>query len=242
MRFVSLLLILAFSEFLFGMQNPGRPMPRAILDLPDGIRSETVQIKTELKFKSEANGGFSALGGGLVFKKKNLTSIQIEGSSEGKPADEALITVAIPGCDFQIFHLPFGSNPAPRISLTCKSIPKILITGVVPPELIANHNAEIVIEYSGNWESYIGDGLVHDLELARVPVTADGTFKAEITDYSSSALTKSAVAACLYFSLRDSKTQNFLSPGPFLTPDLQDLIGLWGLRIQSAYPQIRFAR
>jgi hypothetical protein len=207
------------------------------LDLPPGIPSETIQIMTEL------GGEFGAVGSGFVAQPPDKRVIEIDLSHNGKLAKEILLTAYMPGCELVIMQLPLTDNPTPRVPLVCTSLPKISISGSVPPEFVQGHQAELTIEYWGNWKSFMLDGFVHLITLARVPVEKDGTFRSEITDFSKyERASSSALPRSLYFSLRDAKTWNLLGPDLWLTAESANLrTSMGGVKVEPAYPQgLRF--
>jgi hypothetical protein len=235
MRYSAALLIGSLTAQMLSAPIQQRSTPAVItLDIPAGVPSETIQVMTQLA------GAFGGVGGDFSAQKPNLNSIEIEAANEGKPADKMLVTAYLPGCEFVTLKLDLTDNLNRRLPLVCNPLPRISISGAVPRELIQNHQAQMIIEYWGSWESFFGDGFVPLLELARIPVEQDGTFHAEITDFSKYESAGDPFTS-LQFSLRDAKTWNFLTRELWLKPELSNLqTALNGVKVKSSYPELQF--
>jgi hypothetical protein len=203
--------------------------PAVSIELPSEVLSEVVQIKYSL------SGAFGYVGG-YIDPKPGLRTIRISASNEeGQAATAIKILVYAPGCDFMTFNLLLGDGVIPE-QFVCNSLPKVSLSGRVPIELIAGHNAEIVVVYNAYWWGDCGDCSVTTFMLATVPTGKDGIFHAEFTDLSSRGISRVPFSgADLSLTLRDSKTWNHLAT--FLVPENSDLKTGFGLRIQSSYPE-----
>jgi hypothetical protein len=206
--------------------------PTVSISLPANIPSETVQIRYALV------GPFGGYGG-LIEPKPNQTAYEIEASTEGKPANSIKILVYATGCKFKTFNLDLTQVPNTKERFVCESLPQIRIDGKIPSDLMLHENAELNVRYLAYWASrFFGmpDGPEIEFYVATTSPDSDGNFRVDIPDFSSDNIDSSYEdGASLSFTLRDSKTGNYIAFD--LTPELPEYRSeTQQLRVLPSYP------
>ena len=114
-----------------------------------------------------------------------------------------------------------------------------LVGNIAPSRLTRGRDLEVVITYLAFWECgffQLVDCMVPQVQLARVPLKADGSFEATITDFSADRDTsESAGSAELKVLLRDAKTWNHIGIGLRPTEEFRTT-SIGGLAIKPFYP------
>ena len=156
-------------------------------------------------------GPFGAYGG-YIESKPDVISYTINGIFEGQDATAIKIVVYATGCDFKTFDLFLSENLNLQESFVCAALPKVSLSGQIPSELMEGRDAEIVITYMANWvNEFFGimDGMVPQFQVATISPDKNGTFQADLPDFTAGTTTSSFQSgADLCYALRDSKTRN----------------------------------
>lgn len=210
----------------------GNTSPTVSISFPANIPFETVQIHY---FMVGAFGGR----GGQAESHRDLGVYEINASEQGQAATGIKILAYAAGCEIRTFDLSLSQNPYPHEHFVCKALPKVMLSGRVPGELIRERKAEIVIHYMAYWAHGffgIADGPVTAFRLAIVSPDHDGSFRVEIPDFGNdSGLSSPQTRADLLLMLRESKTWNHIASS--LKPELSAVRSEYGgLKIQSSYP------
>jgi hypothetical protein len=207
--------------------------PRIKISLPPEIPSESVDIEYYLEGAFGGRGNF-------VPARPKVDSYEVDASYNGEAAGNVKLVVYAPGCQFETFDVPIeeGASSIQR-NFECSPLPMVSLAGnILQHDLTRGKTLEVVITYEAFWEcSFFGlaDCAVPQVQLARVPVNADGSFEATITDFSSDRNTSASdTSAELHLVLRDSKTWNPIGIGLSPPEDLRTKT-LRGLAIKPFY-------
>jgi hypothetical protein len=163
------------------------PATRFVLNIPENIPSQDVEIRYML------TGTFGAYGG-FVGAKKGVRSYDIDTSYEQKSATELRIIAYIPGCEFQTFRQTLSaSKQVIQKSLSCRKLPMVKIEGQVDSSGMNQEDPELVVWYLADWDhDFMGikDGMVNRFKLATPSQDAFGRFRTEIPDFSADPIGK----------------------------------------------------
>lgn len=205
--------------------------PKITITLAPEIRSETVTIQYYLY------GSFGGAGQSTTPEPK-VHSYQIEPVYQGKLASNVKGVIFAPGCEFDTFDVDVRGETLVEEAYKCVSLPTVSLVGhVFTNKLMEGKDLEVIIRYLGYWECgffELPDCMVPQIELARVPVDADGKFEATITDFSPEQTSTTAHAAELNVVLRDRKTWNLIGIGLRPTKEFQTSSPV-GLQILPSY-------
>jgi hypothetical protein len=182
-----------------------------VINLSPQISSESVAIEYYL------TGAFGAWRN-FVPARPNVHSYEMDASYQGVAAENVKLVVYAPGCRFETFDVAIEGDSPIQWNFECWPLPMVSLTGnVLQSKLTRGKTLEVVITYEAYWEcDFFGlaDCQVPQVQLARIPVRADGSFEATITDFSSDRNTSASDnSADLQVLLRDSKTWNPIGIG-----------------------------
>ena len=207
--------------------------PSVSISLPPNVPSETVQIVYHLIGPFGGYGGYSQ-------QKAGVRSYEIEASLEGKAATEAKLIVYSPGCELETYVVRLSDVTKVTRKFECTRAETVTLVGqVVPPSLVQEKNAELIINYSAIWaHGFFGimDGAVAEFRMATAYPDADGMFQVDLPVFRGDAVSSSPERrASFRLILRDSKTWNHIAA---LEPEETDLqIVDHSLRIEMHYPR-----
>src|SRR5579864_6108132 len=212
------------------------PLSRSLtIVLPPGIPSETTRITYALVGSFGSHGQTTEIAA-------NETSYTIATSVDGKPADSVQIVVWAPGCETRTHSLDLRKSAIRRITYGCVPHPAVTLTGrIIPFEATRAKDAELAIFYRANWECVFfgwNDCMVPQFAVATVTPRSDGTFEAQLPDFTSdpvvAASAGSRINGDFLLLLRDPKTLNHIAE---LEPELEDYRSIDGsLKSVSEYP------
>ena len=207
--------------------------PRIKINLPQEIRSESVDITYFLEGAFGGRGDF-------VRARPDVHFYEIDASYNGAVAQDAKLVVYAPGCQFETFDVSVDGDSSIERNFECSPLPTVSVAGnILQKNLTRGRTLEVVVTYLADWEcKFFGmaDCMVPQVQLARVPVNADGSFEATIADFSTDhESSASDDSAELLVALRDSKTGNPIGIGLSPPDDLKTMTP-GGLAIKTSYP------
>jgi hypothetical protein len=202
------------------------------ISLPASIPSENVQIAYQL---IGAFGGVST----YTDRRQHVESYTIDASVEGEAATEVKIVVYAAGCKIQTFDVLVSRTSNVMKDFVCEALPTVRLSGqVVPSDLVQGKNTVLTITYIAEWvNDFFGimDGAVTHFEIATVHPSADGSFAAELPDFTSDATLPPRKGATFQLMLLEFKTLNAVADN--LEPEDSDFRSEVGeLATRSYYP------
>lgn len=205
--------------------------PKLIIDLPDGVFSEKVEVRYTLY------GSFGAYGS-FVRPKPQLRSLEIKTSVDQHAAKEIRIIIWAPGCKLSTFASALNDQPDVHVPFLCESSPPLKVLGQIRTTLVpSNPNAQVSVTYLAHWAcGFFGfaDCVVPQFDVGAAPLDANGRFEIELPDFGlNQAPDLSANDADFVFGVRHTKTWNRLAE---LQPESESLRRMGGMKVLSKYP------
>ena len=210
-----------------------RPARSIEISLPAGVNSETVYIRYIL-----AGGSF----GGLVQVRPGVSSYAVSTMAGERAATGIKALLYAPGCALQTLDLSLSGSNSPHYAFICKPIPAVAISGkVAHPDRLYSRGATLQARYIARWATgFLGvdDSFVPVIPVGEASqVSADGSFKISVPDFSAPAGTAGTIDRAEEFQIwaKDKISGNLMA---LLIPEGHQSVTtrMGGLKILSTYP------
>jgi len=163
---------------LAGQDDASTRLPRIVLSLPSGVRSETAQI---VYFMGGAFGG----SGSFVKAEKGKHSYAIDASVDGIPAGSIKIIAYLPGCEIVTIDLQLHGEESLQ-QLVCKPMGSVSLHGqIFPVSITQDQPVEVEVTYLAEWSHRffgICDGPITTIHVGTVVPDENGKFLVELPD------------------------------------------------------------
>jgi hypothetical protein len=212
---------------------PAKPLADNVfaIHLDPSVRAASLQVHY---FITGDFGGY----GGFEFQEGRENWLFIHTEQDGKAAKTFKAVVYAPGCQIVTFSVEDLQTSKREAAFQCHPLPEIELRGrFARPASVPNQKLQVEFRYLGSWSHTffgIADGAVLTFAIIKVPVEADGSFRAAVPSFAEDPISSSARdSASFWVLLRDAETGNILAelqpPAPF---------SFYGhLRIATAYPE-----
>jgi hypothetical protein len=148
------------------------------LILPTGVLPEAVRINHFM------TGPFGGAGGYGVLKQDQIV-YELALAYEGRQATAIKGFVYMPGCEFFTWDAALQPDSDLELKPGCKPQPIISFKGKIGKKGAFPQGAVVVVYYMASWSHRfygITDGMIPMLEIASIPLEADGEFPVTLPD------------------------------------------------------------